>query len=158
MTKIRKREVLYKNWNVEVHDTIRMEVVKNTQGSNALYSKILKDLQYIEYLKYVNKYGHVFNDIFDKKNYDPFNKIDLKSKLIESNLRDSTNIYQRKLEKENLVAEALIKSDNFTEAGSTKNTPIHLAKLSVKNSSLQWKKWSEEDENNVESQARLKSR
>jgi hypothetical protein len=127
------------------------------QSSNALYSKILKDLQYIEYLKHLNKYGHVFNCDYDKLDYDPFNQISLKSKIVENNLRDSTNIYQRKLVKENGIAEK-VSENTYDISVPFKKPPVNLASLGLKNSKLTWRKWFDVDYNNVDSEIRMKSR
>jgi hypothetical protein len=139
-----------------VHEAVRKDIIKNAQSSNAFYSKILKDLQYIEYLKHVNKFGHVYNDDYDKSDYDPFNKISLKSKVVETDLRDSTNVYQRKLAKESKIAEP-ITENVYGSVAVSPIKPINLASLSVQTSKLTWKKWFEQDHNNVDSMIRLKS-
>jgi hypothetical protein len=137
---LRKKEITYKNWRINVQETVQREINKVTDCNNALEAKNIRDVNYISYIKHINKYGSSFQDDFDPKDYNPLEKGAMSAKVYE---KDLINVNQRKLFDENQI----IKSKSS------------LPNLEMRSrSDISWNKWLSQKYNAVESKIRIRSR
>ncbi|XP_013421901.1 protein FAM228B isoform X2 [Lingula anatina] len=68
---LRKKEILHKKWNDQVHEPIRKEVIKEMGGPAYKQLDRRKRQIYKEYLEFTNQKGHVFLDTVDPAEYCP---------------------------------------------------------------------------------------
>ena len=103
---LRKRELIYKNWHLNVYEPIQREIQKNMNSTND-YARNIRNLKYLEYLQYVNKYGYAFQEDFEAAEYDPTDVISICAN-IPIRLKDPTTIRQRLQHKEDRTILKLI--------------------------------------------------
>ena len=135
---LRKKEIIYKNWRINVQEPISKEIKKATSASNV---KIMRDINYVSYLKHINKYGSAYQDDFDPKDYNPLVRTCVSAKISGKDLK---NVSERKLIEENQVINNV----------SMPNVAIDMKSRS----DISWNKWLSQKYNTVESKIRIRSR
>ena len=155
-TELRKQELLYKNWYLNVFEPIKSGVQKRMQSSKADYARNIRNLRYLEYLHQVNKLGGVYQDDFEPCEYNPMNLVNLEANL-KSRIRDPTSIPLRKRSKEERMILKWMTGKEFTrkEAEETK-LPIIINDNETR-ADLDWNRWLLDQYNTIESTVREKS-
>lgn len=92
---LRRKELLYKNWYINVYEPIQIEIYKNMHGHKAEFARLTRDLKYAEYLEKVNERGCSFQDDFAPEDYDPTAIVKIDA-TVTRKLRDPTNLPKRK--------------------------------------------------------------
>jgi hypothetical protein len=153
---LRKKELLYKKWYLDVYEPIQKEVYKNVNSSSAEYARNVRNLRYLEFLHHSNKRGAVYRDDFEPDEYDPTDVISLDANLSKK-LNDPTCLAQRKSFNEQSLIYKCAYGREFTmkEVESSRLPVIENDNTTRKD--LNWKKWILNEHNTMDSKARIKS-
>ena len=153
---LRKRELLYKNWHLNVYEPIQKEIQKNMNSSNADMARHIRNLKYLEYLQHVNKYGYAFQEDYEPTDYDPCDVISLCAN-VPVKLRDPTTIRQRIQHKEDRTILKLITGKDFTDKQTDRIKLPLIMNDTESRGDLDWNSWILDQYNTIESTVRTKS-
>jgi hypothetical protein len=148
---LRKKEITYKNWRINVQEPIKRQINKAANCPSAINAKTMRDINYISYLRHLNKYGCAYQDDFDSKDYDPLIRTCPSAKISEKNLK---NVNQRKLIEETHVLNSNLPLNQKNERTSMPNINNEM----ISRSDISWNKWLSQKFNAVESKVRIRSR
>ena len=155
-SELRKRELLYKNWYLKVYEPIQSKIRNNMLSSNADYARDIRSLRYLEFLHQVNKLGGVYQDDYERNEYDPMNLLNMDSSLTHK-LKDPTHISTRKFLEEDGMVLKWITGKDFTNK-ETENTKLPIIiNESPTRADLDWNDWILDQYNSIESMVREKS-
>ena len=150
---MRKKEITYKNWRINVQEPIKREINKAANCPSAINAKTMRDINYVSYLRHLNKYGCAFQDDFDSKDYDPLLRTCVSAKISEKELK---NVNQRKAMEENQILNNISIPTNVQKYEKL-SMPSLMNEMKSR-SDISWNKWLTQKYNAVESKIRIRSR
>ena len=150
---MRKKEITYKNWRINVQEPIKREINKAANCPSAINAKTMRDINYVSYLRHLNKYGCAFQDDFDSKDYDPLLRTCVSAKISEKELK---NVNQRKALEENQILNNISIPTNVQKYEKL-SMPSLMNEMKSR-SDISWNKWLTQKYNAVESKIRIRSR
>ncbi len=154
----RKREVIYKNWHLNVYEPIKNEINSGMMSKRADLIRNLRNLKYLEYLNQVNKYGAAYQEDFDTLEYDPTCDGLLNFDVcVQNKLKDPTLLASRKNHTEQNVMYKCLTGHELTkkQADQIKLPIIRHDQESRDN--IEWKDWILEEFNSIDSSVRARS-
>lgn len=143
-----KKELIYRDWLCSVYEPLKRELTK-IQDNTYEQDVYLRDLNYVEYLKQVNKRGAVYQDDYDPSDYNPFKHLIRQNSKKSKTRKFIANIHERKLQKENSII------SNFDNENESKR--LLGLRCSNTRSDINWDQWLKEKYNDIESTERIKS-
>jgi hypothetical protein len=153
---LRKKEVTYKEWYLNVYMPIKKEIFKSLSNKNTINrAKSQKDLYY-EYLKYVDKHGFTFREDYEKTKQDPTDLLYIHAKF-DRELKDPTNLPQRKYFHEEKMIFRCLTGKNLTKTQVNLIKLPHIVNDNNSRLNLEWKDWLLDHYNWIHSEARIKS-
>jgi hypothetical protein len=152
----RKKELVYKNWHLNVYEPIQREITKNI-NENGEFAREMRNTKYVEYLKQVNSRGAAYRDDYEPEDYDPTNIVQIDAN-ISNKLRDPTNLPLRKTHNEDKTVVRCINGRMFSAKDTeAMKLPIIINDSESRND-IDWNSWQLKHYDNIESTARAKSR
>lgn len=153
---LRRKELLYKDWYLNVYEPIQVEIYKNMHCYKADYAKWSRDTKYVEYLSRVNQQGGVFQEDFDEAEYDPTNLVRVDAP-VHKRLKDPTRVGERKtfVEDNTLLRARFGKNFSLKQIERTK-LPV-ISHDNQTRADLDWNAWLLSQFGHVDSTARLRS-
>ena len=151
----RKKELLYKNWYLNVYEPIQKQVNKNI-SENGKYARDLRNEKYLEYLNQVNRYGCSVQDDYEPENYNPIDIVQLDANL-GHRLKDPTNLTLRKTHLEDKTIIKCINGRNFNQKQTQQTRLPVIINDNITRGDLDWNDWILKHYDQIESKARAKS-
>lgn len=141
--KVRKREMIYKNWYRNVYEPMQTEIYKTMLSNSAEYARNFRNLKYLEYLNQCNQRNSCYQDDFEPAEYDPVSVVNLDAS-VGGRYLDPTTLPQRKEMKEvNMISQDI-------------RLPI-ITKYDSPRSDVVWNNWVLDQYNTIDSTVRSKS-
>ncbi|CAF0823854.1 unnamed protein product [Brachionus calyciflorus] len=156
VSQLRRKELIYKNWHLNVYEPIQREIQKNMNSSNALYARSLRNIRYMEFLNQVNEKGCVYRDDFQPEEYDPTNLVPLGAHFVKP-LKDPTSVRQRKNYDEEKLIYKCITGKKFTSNQIDKSKLPIIINDNESRADIDWNKWILNNHSTINSTARIKS-
>ena len=153
---LRKKELRYKRWYLNVYEPIQKEIYMNVNNGSADYARHVRNLRYLEFLHQNNKRGAVYQEDFDDDEYNPTDLININANLTKK-LNDPTQLRLKKNLNEQKLIYKCIYGKDFTakEIETTKLPTIEHDNESRRD--IDWQKWVLMHHNQVDSVSRSKS-
>lgn len=156
ISQLRKKELIYKNWHLNVYEPIKREIQKNMNSSNAKFARSLRDMRYAEYLNHTNQKGCVFRDDYQSEEYDPVNLMPLEASFVMP-LKDPTSIRFRKDNDEQKLIYKCLTGKKFTSSQVEKARLPRILNDNETRGNIDWNKWILSNHSTIDSTARIKS-
>lgn len=151
----RKRELLYKNWYLNVYEPVKTQVTKNIT-ENGKYARNVRNEKYLEYLNQVNRRGCSFQDDFEPEDYNPIDIVQIDANL-GKRLKDPTNLPLRKTHLEDHTIIRCISGRNLNQKETQQTRLPVIINDSETRGDLDWNYWTLKHHDQIESTARVKS-
>jgi hypothetical protein len=164
---LRKKEMRYKNWHLNVYSPLQSEIIRNANSPLADTARNIRDLKYLQYLDRVNNFGCSFRDDFESKEYDPIGGLISLEVNMGKQFKDPTNLPQRKYQKEENTLlkcmygahedETLSKDNQYLlEQIEKMHTPFIIHNSNENRKKIIWNDWLLEKYNYIQSDLRDK--
>ena len=151
----RKKELMYKNWYLNVYEPIQKQVNKN-MTENGQYARNMRNEKYLEYLNQVNKHGAAYQDDFEPEYYNPIDIVQLDAHL-PKRLRDPTNLPIRKTHIEDHIVIKCANDRNFSQKQTQQTRLPVILHDNETRADLDWNTWILKQYDQIESKVRAKS-
>ena len=151
----RKKELLYKNWYLNVYEPIQKQVNKNI-SENGQYARNVRNEKYLEYLNRVNRHGCSFQDDFEPEDYNPIDIVQIDANL-GKRLKDPTTLPLRKTHLEDNTIIRCVSGRNLTQKQTQQTRLPVIINDNETRADLDWNHWILKHHDQIESTSRANS-
>jgi hypothetical protein len=153
---LRKKELRYKRWYLNVYEPIQKEIYRNVNNGSADHARHVRNLRYLEFLHQNNKRGAVFQDDYEPDEYNPIDLVNINANITKK-LKDPTQLKLRKdFDEQNLIYKCIYGKDfSPKEIETTKLPTIWHDNESRRD--IDWNKWMLIHHSTIGSTSRMKS-